>query len=353
MSLPAPGPLLPGPMGAHGLWPDRLPDVIVAPESHPSWSHWGDTGMIDGPQRTEFTPMAGRMSRFRTPEDAERYNQLYDDLVDRIWTVPHEELDITTSFGTTRVRRSGTSDGEPLVLIHPTSGSSLGWHRLVPLLCERHPVYTPDTIGTAGRSVQTMPVETKTDLVTWLDEVLDGLALTRIHLVGYSEGGWIAALYASLAQSSSRLASLTLMEPAGAIARVPTPFLIEMIGRAAATLVARDKRQAIQKFNRWMNGDVVLTEDELDLVQFVFRTFRQQLPKPERLSDDQLRDIGVRTLLLLGAETKLYDPEEVAARAGELLSECEIQVYPHAGHGLAMQYPREVTARILRFIERG
>ena len=136
--------------------------------------------------------MADRIGGFRTPGDAARYYERYDEMLARAWPVPHDEFDVPSRFGTTHVRRSGPAGGIPLVLIHPTTGSSAGWAPLIASLCERHPVYTPDTIGTAGRSVQTAPIRSPRDLVVWLDEVIDAVQVDRIHLVGYSEGGWIA-----------------------------------------------------------------------------------------------------------------------------------------------------------------
>ena len=208
---------------------------------------------------------------FRTPEAAERYRELYETFVARHWPVTSAEVDVATRYGTTRVRRSGPESGTPVVMIHPTTGASLGWHVVVGPIADHHPVYTPDTIGTAGLTVQTAPVETSTDLARWLDDLLDGLSLQRVHLVGYSEGGWIAGVHAGLTEHGERIRSLTLIEPGGAIERVPPAFLVTMIVRGAATLLARDTRRAIQDFSRWLNGDIELSDDELELAMHVFR----------------------------------------------------------------------------------
>ena len=136
---------------------------------------------------------------------------------------------------------------------------------LVAPLCERHPVFTPDTIGDGGpqRPDRTDPVTRRPR--PWLDEVLDALDLDAVHLVGYSEGGWIAGLHAALTDRPDRLSTLTLIEPGGAIERVPRRFIANLVFRGARTLLARDKHQAIRDFNRWMNGDVELTDDQIEL----------------------------------------------------------------------------------------
>lgn len=295
--------------------------------------------------------MAERIGGFRKAEDAANYFDLYDDMVDRFWPVVHEELDVPTRFGSTHVRRSGTDDGTPLVLIHPTTGSSVGWHRIIAPLCERHTVYTPDTIGTVGRSIQTVPIRSPADLVIWLDDVLDALDLDAIHLLGYSEGGWIAGLHASLTKRHARLTTVTLIEPGGAIERIPRRLIANMVLRGTRTLIARDKHRAVRNFNRWLSGDVEISDEEIDMLLLAFRTFRQRLPTPGRLTDAQLASITAPTLLLLAADTRLYDPEKVAERARRLLNDVHVEIIPGAGHGLPFQYPERTTTRILEFIE--
>lgn len=303
--------------------------------------------------------MARRISGFRSPDAATRYHALYDELVARLWPVARQELDVPTRFGATHVRRSGPApggpergepeQGVPVVLIHPTSGASFSWYRLIEPLSRNQPAYTPDTIGTAGRSVQTAPVRTARDLAVWLDDVLDALGAESVHLVGYSEGGWIAAVHAASTDRPARLASLTLIEPAGGIERVSRRMIATMIVKGARALLARDSRRAIQDFNHWLNGDVDLTDEEIDLARTVFRGFRQVLPTPKRLTDEQLRRIAVPTLVLLGADTKLYDPERVESRARRLLPDVRVEIVPGAGHGVAFQRPHRITDRILSF----
>lgn len=296
--------------------------------------------------------MARHVGGFRTPEAANRFYEKYDDMVTRRWPVPAKELQVATRHGTTHVRRSGPESGVPIVMIHPTAGSSAGWHpTLIAALCQSHPVVTPDTIGTPGRSIQREPIRSSDDLTQWLDDVLDALALDKVHLCGYSEGGWIAGTHAAGTRNPRRLATLTLIEPGGAIDRVPRRVIATMILKGAATLKARDKRQAIQDFNRWMNGDIELTDDELDLVELVFGSFRQKLPTPGRLSDDQLRAVATPTLLLLAENTILYDPEQVAERARRLLPHVSIDITPEAGHGVAYQYPERMASLILSHVE--
>ncbi|MBY5162653.1 alpha/beta fold hydrolase [Salsipaludibacter albus] len=192
------------------------------------------------------------------------------------------------------------------------------------------------------------PVTSAEDLVVWLDEVVDGLGLDRLHLLGYSEGGWIAGSHAALSTHRDRLASVTLVGAAGAIERIPTGFLVAMVGRAM--VASRDRTAALARFNRWLNGDVDLTPAQVELLEVSMGTYRQRLPRPDRLGDDQLRHITAPTLLMMARDTKLYDPATVAERAQRLLPDVTIDITPDAGHGLLFQYPGDLTARINDFL---
>ena len=294
--------------------------------------------------------MATSIGGFKTDQQRVDYEEVYDRILERHWPVPHVELDLETSFGATRVRRSGQGEATPLVMIHPTTGSSLGWYPIIHHLCRDRIVYTPDTIGTCGRSVQAAPVTSAQDLVLWLDEIVDMLGLDRLHLLGYSEGGWIAGSHAALSAHRDRLASVTLVEPGGAIERIPTGFLIAMIGRAMIAMASRDRTKALARFSRWLNGDVDLTPAQVELLEVSMGTYRQRLPRPDRLGDDQLRHITAPTLLMMARDTKLYDPATVAQRAQRIIPDVTIDITPDAGHGLLFQYPDKLTARINDFL---
>lgn len=294
--------------------------------------------------------MATGIGGFKTEQQRAEYARVYDRILEQEWPAPHEEIDLETSVGTTRVRRSGQGERTPLLMIHPTTGSSLGWYPIVEHLCANRVVYTPDTIGTCGRSVQLAPVTSVQDLVAWLDEVVDGLGLDHLHLLGYSEGGWIAGSHAALSARRDRLASVTLVEPGGAIERIPTGFLLNMIGRAMIAMASRNRTAALARLNRWLNGDVDLTPAQVELIDVSMGTYRQRLPRPGRLGDDELRRITAPTLLMMAEDTKLYDPMKAAERARRLIPDVSIDITPEAGHGLLFQYPKELTARINDFL---
>jgi pimeloyl-ACP methyl ester carboxylesterase len=288
-----------------------------------------------------------KVSAFRSEADADAYRALYDDLAEIAWPVPHVELDVPTRYGSTRVRRSGPVDGRSFVLLPPATGSSLAWRTFVAPLAATEAVYTPDTIGTPGRTVQTAPVTGPDDLAAWLDDVLDELGLDPVHLVGWSEGGWVAGAHAARTARPGRLASVALIDPAGAVGQIQRRVIAAMALRGLRVLRARDPYSAMRDFNRWLGGEIEMTDAEIDLVIAALRTFRQHLPIPRRLPDDQLRQLTAPTLLMLGGATRIYDAATVADRAGRLLPDVVVDITPGAGHNLPLQQATRVIDRIV------
>lgn len=76
-----------------------------------------------------------------------------------------------------------------------------------------HVLYAIDSMGEAGRSVQTRPIPDEQANADWLDEVLAGLGHERYHLVALSRGGWLALNQAI--RAPGRVARVTAFDPGG------------------------------------------------------------------------------------------------------------------------------------------
>ena len=260
------------------------------------------------------------------------------------WPVPSEELEVDTDYGMTHVRRSGKPDSSPMVLVHPNLGTSLAWWRLVEPLARVHQVFAVDTIGALGRSVQTRPIIDASDYARWLGGVIEELDLDRAHVVGYSEGGYVAM---SSALGGVPIRSLVAIEPGGAIAKVSTRFLAAMI---VAGVKAQFSHGALQQFAERISPGVEFAPGEMETVLYGGKNFKAALPFPKRFTDEELAAIDVPTLLYMGANTELYKPERAAERARRLMPDVETMIVPQAQHGLPFQYPELTTKTILDFV---
>src|SRR5437660_2290837 len=117
--------------------------------------------------------------------------------------MPHTVETVTMAGAMIRLYRGGPhrGGGQPLVFLHGAGGHT-GWMAFLEELSGRFEVFAPEHPG-FGQS----------DDPTWLDEIpdlayfhldlLQALGLDRVHLMGTSLGGWVAAEMA--VRSTARL----------------------------------------------------------------------------------------------------------------------------------------------------
>jgi pimeloyl-ACP methyl ester carboxylesterase len=285
-----------------------------------------------------------RISAFTSDQARAKYLAVYERIFDRLWPVDRESLDVDTSFGATRMYRSGRADGIPVVLLPGASANSLMWYRYVARLGQTRPVITIDPIGEPGASVQRAPIGDGRDLAAWLDEVLTALGVDRAHLLGCSYGGWTALQNA--AHMPDRTATLTLLDPAG-FGRITGRFLLWIIAGGFAGLTPAPLRR---RFARWLHNASLLDNDLTGLLAVTMR-FRRRLPAPAPLTDDELRGIAAPALVLLGERSQMYDASQVAAKLQALTPAIRVEIVPGAGHDLPVYCPDLVIEQTIEFIE--
>ena len=101
--------------------------------------------------------------------------------------------------------RSG--NGPPVIFLHGASGH-VGWLPFLDRLSQTFDVIAPEHPG-FGQSDDPAWLERVDDLAYFYLDMMDALKLERVHLIGTSLGGWVAAELA--VRNTARLASLTLV----------------------------------------------------------------------------------------------------------------------------------------------
>jgi pyruvate dehydrogenase E2 component (dihydrolipoamide acetyltransferase) len=119
----------------------------------------------------------------------------------------------TADVGGRKVSFAGAGeDGDVILLVHGYGGDRNSWLFLQEPLAARYRVYALDLPG-HGASAKDVGEGTLDVLAGAVTGVLDALGAERAHLVGHSLGG--AAVLAAAARDPGRIASLTLIAPAG------------------------------------------------------------------------------------------------------------------------------------------
>jgi pimeloyl-ACP methyl ester carboxylesterase len=191
-------------------------------------------------------------------------------------------------------------------------------------------------------------VRTGVDLAEWLDDVLASLDVRGAHLVGLSYGGWVALNQAC--RTPDRVASVTAVDPIGAIGRAHATFLLKILPDSILASVAKSDH-ALHRLLRRLNNGTKPAQPMLDLSVAGLRTFRAQQPYPRRISDEDLKAIGIPTLLLFCGSSPVNHAPRASRRARDLIAGVVTEVVPDAGHMLPVEQPALFAGRVLGFID--
>src|SRR3981081_99299 len=107
--------------------------------------------------------------------------------------MPYSTEMVTVDGATIRLFRGGpaAADAPPLVFLHGAGGHT-GWMAVLEELSRRSAVYPPEHPG-LGQSDDPPWLDGVGDLAYFYLDLLKALGLDRVHLMGTSLGGWIAA----------------------------------------------------------------------------------------------------------------------------------------------------------------
>lgn len=283
---------------------------------------------------------------FRSTPARLRYLELYDEL--RTFSPPADAMhDVVTKFGAVRVFQHGPAGGEPIVLLHGYFLTSAMWAHQVADLTSDFTVYAIDMPGQPGASMQSKSMRTSADCARCIDDVLGGLGLQDVHLLGHSYGGWLATHTA--ARFPQRLATMTLIDPASTVARISAKFWTSLL---IVTLWPRSARA--QRAAAWVMGDPEpgsFVDQLAGLFLAGFAAFAPPLgtPTPLFVSGRVLRSVTIPSQVLLASNT-VHNSSNALQRIRAVVPDWEYQLWPDSSHALPIELPDEVNARIRRFV---
>ncbi|WP_285502979.1 alpha/beta hydrolase [Actinokineospora sp. NBRC 105648] len=277
------------------------------------------------------------IGEFKSEAERIRYFEYYQRAMD-LCPPPAATLDVESRHGVTRVYRFGSGDGQPVLAVHPLSGTALSMR---PHLDLGRPVYAMDRLGEPGRSVQTAPIRSLAERAAWADEVLGLLDLDGVHLLGVSSGAWHAAIHA--VHRPERVLSLSLVEPTTTFGR----YSAGVLWRGLLAAVVR-RPWTWRLFMRWAMDTDDLDRADVRLVLAGVDAYRSRPLPMVPPSDEQLRALAMPVLALFGGRSRVHNPNAAAAKARRLLSNAEVEVWPEATHDMSAA---AVNVRVMAFIE--
>jgi pimeloyl-ACP methyl ester carboxylesterase len=238
--------------------------------------------------------------------------------------MPHVEEMVTISDAQIRLLRGGRPEAPPLVFLHGAGGHT-GWMAFLDELSRDFAVYAPEHPG-FGRSDDPPWLDEVADLAYFYLDFFESLALDRVHLVGTSLGGWIAAELA--VRNQTRLASLTLVGAVGVLAEgEPIDDIFRMSVEENLRRFYADPERAARRLTDMAKVDMELVAKNRQTVTRLAYRLRFHNPHLAKW----LHRITVPTLLLYGDKDGLVPP-----RFGEAyqaaIPDSQLVVLENAGH---------------------
>ena len=198
----------------------------------------------------------------------------------------------------------------------------------------------------------------KSSLPDWLDnvddiahvylELMDRLKLTRIDLVGFSIGGWIAAEMAT--KVPERIDRLVLIGPVGV--KTGTPDKLDIPDVFA---MPREKLDQLRFHDpaRYAPELATMPDDELHIVArnsetLALLTWEPYMHNPKL--KHRLHRVNVPTLLLRGASDGIVSADYLA-RYAALIPGARIETIAQAGHLPQHEQPAATAATVLQFMQ--
>lgn len=260
---------------------------------------------------------------YRSRAGERRLKTLYDLVADLEAAFDRRFVD--TRFGTTHVLAAGPETAPPLVVFHGgnvVNPISLAW--FLPLADEFR-LYAPDTIGHPGYSAQTRLSPRDESYGRWVCDVLDGLGLERVPMIGPSYGGGI--LLRTAVHAPDRIERAGLVVPAGlgtgSIRRLVREIVLPMLAYRLAPNRARLERAVQPMFTAPAE---TLDERLLAVVGTVFEEVKLERSFPKPVTAAELAGFDAPTLLAVAEDDVFFPPEVVVPRACEVIERLEVVV---------------------------
>jgi pyruvate dehydrogenase E2 component (dihydrolipoamide acetyltransferase) len=243
----------------------------------------------------------------------------------------------------------GEGPGASVLLLHGFGADLNTWMFTQPALAEGRRVIALDLPGHGG-STKEVGAGDAESLTKIAESALDALGIERVHLVGHSMGGAVAATLAS--RSPERVANLTLIASAGFGPEINAAFIdgfVRASRRREATevlgllvhdpaLVSRTMVEDVLRYKRLDGVSAALTK----IAEAWFPAARQSLDLA-----GQIATLSLPVQIVWGREDRIIP----VAHAEALAARLPVHILEQTGHLPHMEKAGEVNRLIRRFLE--
>jgi len=238
-----------------------------------------------------------------------------------------------------------------ILMLHGFSADKINWIRFAKHLDSDFNIVIPDMAGHGETGFSkdwnySSPVQ-----AARLVKLLDKLGLDKVHIIGNSMGGNIAAQFAK--NYPQRILTLALIDPAGVIA----PVLGDMdkqLQQGKNPFLINTQEEFINFFHMTMADPPWIPGFVLEAIADKYIKRRSELDQiwldinEKNLLDNKMDQIKVRTFLIWGKKDRLLDVSSV--KIWKKIADIEVEIYPEIGHMAMLEIPQQSAERYLSFL---
>ncbi len=289
---------------------------------------------------------------YRSKKAEQEILRTYDELLKQ-WSVTYEEQMISTRYGNTHVISWGKKDGPPVVLFHGVGDdSALMWYYNAKEIGKHFRLFAVDTIGGPGKTKPGKDYGKLFDDVLWIDDILNGLGVDKVSLIGVSHGGYLVQLYT--VKRPERVQIPIAMAASVAAGKNGSPMKTMMRIFLPEALIPT--RKNVQKLLTKMTGEHIeaFTENPLLMEHFFwlmrgFNNMTMRYHSVSSLSDQEVDLLRTKAFFLVGLE----DPFEKLG--GEMMlreKKMRVKFFKGVGHGINHEIAKQINQEIIHIIEK-
>ena len=165
------------------------------------------------------------MSFFKTEIGKQEIHQLYDLKLKELG-VSFEYVKVRTSFGDTNIICTGNPDNPPILVLHGSNGCAPIALETYPNLSKHYHVYAIDILAQPNKSEETRLNMKDHSYGRWVNEIIQGLQLNDVRMIGFSFGGLV--ILKTLEFDESRIKEVYLAAPAYIVNGNPLKLLFKV-----------------------------------------------------------------------------------------------------------------------------
>lgn len=279
----------------------------------------------------------------RAKEKLEEWYQIFLSKIDH----PAESVYVETSYGPNQMLKAGREDKPVLFCLHSMLTSSAHLVSELQYLLSHYQIIAPDLPGQSVRGLERRFSYQDNSFAKWLGEIVDGLGLNQIHLLGVRPGGFAALQFAKL--YPERVQNLVLIVPAGIV----RGSIWEGVRKMAIPSLFYQINPSEERLRKFV--DPLLSTWDKDWAHYLgdsFKLFYPDFRIPPLLSEEEWIDWDVETIVFAAEDDISFPGKPMIQKLKSCNAEIQTELMADCKHSppTTYEFRRWLGKRILKFM---